>query len=163
MQRLLITTLLLLTILWPGMGFSAQVGEKAPEFFMNSLDGAKVGSSVNENPLLIIFWATWCQNCKREIPTLEKIYQEFKSKDLDVLAVNAGVNDSIERTKKFMKKYNISYPVAFDDESLVTKKFGVQGVPTIIIIDKTGVIRYQANSVPDDFGGNFEKLLNISD
>jgi peroxiredoxin len=75
------------------------------------------------------------------------------------LAINVGINDSEARAKRYAKKYKISYPVAFDEESRVTKLFNVQGTPTIIITDRRGIVRYRSGAYPDDLAEHFESLI----
>jgi peroxiredoxin len=142
----------ILILVWQNVGFTVIVGDKSPKFVLKTIDGQEVRSDKikNNKPLFLVFWATWCLACKKEIPNLKKIYAEFKGKGLEYIAINVGINDSQTRVKNFMNKYQISYPVAFDKESQVTKRFKVWGVPTIFIIDKGGVVQYRSTKVPDD-------------
>ncbi len=158
--KLLIYSLTLMTFCATA-GFASGVGDVSPEFELKTLEGIEFNSKThkNQNSMMLIFWATWCPNCKREIPTINQIHNNYKSKGMEVLAINVGVNDSISRTKKYRKKYGISYPVAFDSSSHISRKFKVQGTPTIIIVDKKGVIRYRSTNVPEDLNTHFKALM----
>ena len=132
------------------IGFPAEVGEKCPTFLLKAMDGKEIQSEriKSNNPLFLLFWSTWCPGCKDKIPELKKISSQFAPKGLQVLAVNVGINDSPEKVKRFIKKYRIDYPVAIDEGSQVTKLFRIQGIPTVVIIDKKGIIRYRAHEIP---------------
>ncbi len=157
-----ITTIALLVMLlaWPGTGFAASVGDAVPEFVLTGLDGTEYRSDsiIGEKPLMLVFWATWCPNCKKEIPDLKKIHADFKPKGLEFIAVNVGKNDSADKAKRYIKKYEIQYPAAFDNGGKITKRFKVRGIPTIIIVDKSGIVRYRSTGMPDDLEKRFDSL-----
>lgn len=156
---LIVGMILILTIC--DTGFAAEVGEKCPTFILKSMDGKEIQSAgiKSDNPLFLLFWSTWCPGCKDKIPKLKKISSQFTSKGLQVLAVNVGINDSPEKVRRFMKKYKIDYPVAIDEGSHVTKLFRIQGIPTVVIIDKEGIIRYRAHEIPKNFTVLCESLI----
>jgi peroxiredoxin len=153
----------MIVLLWicPNAVFAIGVGDRMPEFEIVQLDGTKIGSGniIGNNPIMLVFWATWCPNCKKEIPALKKIYQEFNPKGLKMLAVNVGVNDTRARTVKYKAKYKIDYPMVFDTGSRFTRSVNVQGVPTVIVVDKKGIVRYRSYVVPEDLGKNFDELM----
>ncbi len=152
-----ITALLLLLC---SLSFALDVGDKAPNFSLKTMAGETFKQTSDEkNPTMLIFWATWCPVCKEEIPEVQSIYNNFKDKGLQVLAVNVSINDSEKRTKRFIKKYKMNYPVAFDTNSKVTKEYGVMGTPTIMIIDSKGIIRYKSAQLPDDLESHYKKLM----
>jgi len=146
----------------PAAGLAVNVGEKSPGFMLKTIDGKELQSCEikGKKPLFLVFWATWCPACKKEIPKLKKIYSTFEPKGMDFLAVDVGVNDSLAKVKRYIKKYKISYPVAFDEGSQVTRLFNIQGTPTIIIVDRHGIVRYRSAAVPEDLKKHFEDLMN---
>jgi len=148
-------------LLLSGTGYSASVGSIAPEFQIKTLSGKLVDSASlkGDKPMILIFWATWCPECKKEIPSINQLYEKFKPKGMEVLALNVGINDSEAKVKKYIEKYKLSYPVAFDQGARITKKFNVQGTPTIIIVDKNGVVRYRGAHIPDDLESHYSKLM----
>lgn len=128
-----------------------------PEFELTTTDGKVISTAdlKDKKKLFLVFWATWCPGCKREIPELNKLYNKYKSQDIEFLGINVGKNDSEDRMKKFAKKYKIAYPVTFDKDSKVTGLFGIKGIPALIIADKSGTIIYNSFSLPE----NPEQLL----
>ncbi len=145
----------------PAPALSVEIGGESPSFMLKTIDNRvfRTEEMKGKKPLFLVFWATWCSNCKKEIPVLKEIYSSFEPKGMEFLAINVGVNDSLARVKRYTEKYKITYPVAFEGGNRVTKLFGVQGTPTIIIVDKQGIVRYRSASVPDDLDEHFQELI----
>jgi hypothetical protein len=78
---------------------------------------------------------------------------------MEFVAVNVGVNDSIERAQNFVATTGMTYPVYFDGPGTIAEKYRLQGVPTIIIADKHGVIRFRNFTAPDISDDNFAQLM----
>ncbi|MBI5248749.1 MAG: TlpA family protein disulfide reductase [Desulfomonile tiedjei] len=146
---------------WPGIALGAEVGDPVPGFETKSLEGKSISSDSikGKNSLFLVFWATWCENCKKEIPRLKEIYSTYVPKGMTFLAINTSVNDSLKKAKRYVEKYEIPYPVIFDSGSEITKRFAVRGTPTIIIVDKQGIIRYRSADLPGDLAEHFEALM----
>ena len=88
--------------------------------------------------VIINFWATWCAPCKKEMPSLDKLYQTDSFKNLQVFAVNME-QPNILKTKKFFSDLNIKkLEIYFDYNLNFVKEFKLRGVPTTVIINKKG-------------------------
>ena len=88
--------------------------------------------------VIINFWATWCAPCKKEMPSLDSLYQDNSFKNLQVLAVNMEQPNAI-KTKKFFSDLNIQKLEIFFDRNLnFVKEFKLRGVPTTVLINKKG-------------------------
>ena len=88
--------------------------------------------------VIINFWATWCQPCKEEMPSLDKLYSDSSFKNLQIFAVNME-NPNHAKTKKFFSDLKIKKLKIFFDENLnFVKIFKLRGVPTTILINKNG-------------------------
>ena len=102
-----------------------------------------LGNDVNLNDyagslVIINFWATWCTPCKEEMPSLDRLYQGNKLKNLIVFAVNTE-QPNTTKTKKFFTDLNIQKLEIFFDQNLsFVKEFKLRGVPTTILINKKG-------------------------
>jgi thiol-disulfide isomerase/thioredoxin len=94
--------------------------------------------------VLVNFWATWCPPCRKEMPSLERLYQQFKDQPFMVLAVNQWETD--DHVFSYMGELNVfpEFPILFDSESTISEAYGVRGLPTSVIIDQHGRIRYRA-------------------
>jgi len=88
--------------------------------------------------IILNFWATWCAPCKKEMPTLDNLYQNNNFKNLQVFAVNIEQPNTL-KTKKFFSDLNIKKLEIFFDRNLnFVKEFKLRGVPTTILINKKG-------------------------
>ncbi len=163
-QKLIITGLMLLFMLRPEQApaVALSVGDTIPDFKIKTVEGRMVdsGKIVEKKPMFLIFWATWCPNCKKELPLLKKIAADYGARGMFFLGINPGVNDSVRRVERYVKRYGVNYPIAFDHGSKVTKTFKVQGVPTIVITDRQGVIQYIDHAVPRDLEKHFNDLMH---
>lgn len=160
-MTLILKTVIVILFLLTANSYAIEVGSPAPDFNLKTLEGKDIRLSdyKGKNPVYLVFWATWCPVCEEEIPNLKAIYSRFQSKGLIMLAVNVGINDSAKKAAMYKEKHKLPYPVLFDNDSSVTKLYGVMGTPTMIILDKKGIIRYRASVVPDDLDKHFDKLM----
>lgn len=78
--------------------------------------------------------------CRHEIPNLIETYGE--AKDFRFISINPGINDSLDRTKRYRDKYKLPYPIIYDEEGISAQIFGVVGVPTAFLINKKGEVVY---------------------
>ena len=92
----------------------------------------------NENLIILNFWATWCEPCKEEMPSLDRLQVNPKLNNLKIFAINIG-QESLKKTNKFFKDLEIkNLKIYFDPPSTLAKKFLLRGVPTTILFNKNG-------------------------
>ena len=95
-------------------------------------------SNYKGNILLLNFWATWCVPCKEEMPSLDLLKSNKDLNNLKIFPINVG-QDNIKKAKKFFNDMNIkNLNLYFDENINLTKKFGLRGIPTSILINKNG-------------------------
>jgi peroxiredoxin len=131
----------------------------AADFNLKSLEGEefKLSSFRGRNPVYLVFWATWCPYCVKEIPHLKELYAKLAPKGLKILAINIGYNDPLLRVQTFQKKYDLPYPVLYDNNAMVSRQYGVIGVPFSVLIDRSGKVVYRSNGTPDNLEAFVEK------
>jgi len=101
------------------------------------------GNEINLNNylgklIIVNFWATWCAPCKKEMPSLDRLYQDNNFKNLQVFAVNMEQPNYL-KTKKFFTDLNIKkLEIFFDNNLNFVKEFKLRGVPTTVLINKKG-------------------------
>ena len=138
-------------------------GTTAPDFTLPDLNGANhTLSSYKGKVVFLNIWATWCQPCKDEMPSMEKLHQRFKDKDFVMLAVSID-KDGKKSVEPFMKEYKLTFPALLDPEGTTSKLYKTTGVPERFIIDKNGTIIHKVIG-PRDWGtdpvfGVFEKII----
>jgi len=114
--------------------------DKAPDFSLKSVDGKTVKLSDYKGKVVIIdFWATWCPPCRKGIPDLISIQNEFKDKVV-IIGISLDREKTIKDVPGFVKSYGINYPVVYGDDKVVTDYGGIQSIPTAFVIDKNGNI-----------------------
>jgi peroxiredoxin len=113
--------------------------ETAPDFVLKDLQNRKFKLSDHKGkPVLLIFGATWCPYCRDAIPQLKDIFARYGKKGL--VAVNIDIQESRDKVSRFADKYKLPYRVLLDENAEVAQNYGVQGVPTLVLIDKNGMI-----------------------
>jgi len=117
----------------------ARVGQKAPDFKLQNLDGELVSLSELDKSVLLNFWNTGCPPCVNEMPLLQQIHQERQDEGLMVLTLNAG--ESAATVRQFMQNYHLSLPVVLDTNVAVAQQYGIQFFPTTFFIDRDGIIQ----------------------
>ena len=118
----------------------ARVGQPAPNFQLQNLDGQSISlSDFKGKPVLLNFWATWCGPCVYEMPYLQEVYDEWSGQGLMLLAINGGEGSST--VKGFMQSHNLSLPVLLDNKGKVAQKYNILGIPTTFFIDEKGIIQ----------------------
>ena len=121
---------------------------KAPDFTLKDLSGTGVSLSdfSGKKGVLVIFTTTWCPHCITIIPDLKHIYSNYKDKDIQVLAVY--INETNSNVSEFKSKHNIAYKILLDSKATVASLYDVKGVPTFVLVDKNGSIRYKGYEIP---------------
>ena len=141
-------------------GWSVEVGEPMPDFTLQTFDGGKLSrATLAGKPLLLVFWNTWCPNCMRELPRINRLAEEFGPRGLKVLAVNTGINDAEGKARALWKKHDYGFPTGFDHVFEIGRAFGIRGVPTIFLVDSKGVVRYKHVQLPQNMEEHFKKLI----
>lgn len=135
-----------------------QVGNPAPDFQLARMDGAKISlADMRGKPAVIVFWSAWCTACKEEAPRINALAAQYGGKGVRVLGIN--VKDSIASAESGVKDFGIKYPVARDSDASVARAYSVRGTPTIIFLDRKGVVRYFVNELPHDYAQMLDSLL----
>jgi peroxiredoxin len=117
------------------------VGLPAPNIILPGLDGKAVDlASYRGKVVFLNIWATWCPTCREEMPSMERLYKEFKGKDFEILAVSIDAPGA-KVVVPFMKDFGLSFPALLDPQVTVKNLYGITGVPESFIIDKTGIVQ----------------------
>ena len=112
----------------------------APEFSLKTLTGEEISlSKYKGKTLLLDFWATWCGPCRESIPHLVHLYKTYQAQGLEVVGLSMDKGDP-KTVDHFVKSLDMPYPIAIAPEE-IARAYGVNGLPTIVLIDKEGKIR----------------------
>ncbi len=115
-------------------------GIPAPDFTFPGLDGKNTSlSNYKGKVVLVNIWATWCPPCVYEMPSMQKLYNEFNGKNFEILAVSIDAA-GVDAVAPFMKKHKLSFPALMDPKGTIKSMYRVTGIPESFIIDKQGVL-----------------------
>jgi len=118
---------------------------KASQFELQNMDEEKIKlSDYSGKVVMINFWATWCPPCIREMPSMERLYKKLEGEKFIVLAVNQMEDEDDVFAFTGQLETDPTFPILFDKESDVSRKYGVRGLPTTYLVDKKGYLRYRA-------------------
>jgi len=111
----------------------------ADDFTLPLLGGGNAALSSYRGKVVILnFWATWCQPCLIEMPSMETLYQRFNAQGLEILAVDIG--QSASTVQQFIRSTGYTFPVMLDSANRVSFVYGIRAIPTTYIIDREGKI-----------------------
>lgn len=108
-----------------------------PEFNGQLVDGREVSlASLHGKVVLLNFWATWCLECRTEMPAFEQLHREFSDKGLAVMAINA--RESTAAIREYAKERGLTFPLILDPSGKINSIYGVVGLPTTFLIARDG-------------------------
>lgn len=116
-----------------------------PTLSLRNLDEETIDIRQLKGKVVVVnFWATWCPPCRREMGSLERLYQATKNKNVTVLAVNIG--EDVDTVFSFLGMVEPSpeFPIVFDSDAQMMKPWNVKGLPTTYIVDRDGFVAYRA-------------------
>lgn len=140
--------------------FPVNVGSTAPDFRAKVLgqNTYKTLADYKNQVVILNVWATWCEPCKVEIPTLEKLYQEYGSKGLKLVAVSIDDYVSEDSIRKFAQHYGMTFEILHDSTHAIERQYQVTGYPETFVIGKEGTIRKKWIG-PDDWSSLGNRAL----
>lgn len=105
-------------------------------------------ASLRGRPVVLDFWATWCGPCQAESPIVNAISQRYKDRGLAVIGVNTSDEDGL--AAHFARKKGLTFPIVYDDENAIARKYNVSSLPTLVVISKAGKIVAVRHGVTSD-------------
>ena len=114
----------------------------APDFQLSARGAANPVSlsQFKGQVVMLNFWASWCGPCRQEMPILESIHRKYKPLGFTMLGVN--VEPDATAANSFLAQTPVSFPVVYDPESKVSKLYDVAGMPSTVIVDRKGMVRF---------------------
>jgi cytochrome c biogenesis protein CcmG, thiol:disulfide interchange protein DsbE len=140
-------------------GHATELGP-APDFSLTDLAGNKLRlSDYRGRVVLLDFWATWCDPCKREIPHFVEMQSRYGPQGLQVIGIS--MDDDEKLAREFQEQFKMNYPVAMGSAQLASQYGGILGLPITYLIDRQGRIatRHVGATEAAVFEGEIKKLL----
>ena len=121
------------------------VGHPAPDFSLVMLHSVSTKSALSLSnfkgkPVVLNFWATWCQPCKEELPLLENAWKQMQAQKKDIVFLGIDFQESSSDATSFLLLHSISYPAGLDTNGSIASKYGVTSLPQTIFIDRNGTV-----------------------
>ena len=113
----------------------------APDFTLKSADGRNLRLHEQRGQVVLVnFWASWCGPCKQEMPHLSRLYDRYRSSGFTLLAVN--IDDDARHGAATAAQWGLKFPVLLDAEKKVTRLYDLGAMPSTVLIDRDGKVRY---------------------
>ena len=121
---------------------AGEIGSHLPEFSVKDLRGRGILSAdLRGKVVLVDFWATWCQPCKKEMPGYQKLVDLYGSRGFAVVGFKFDTMADTESPVHFAKRIGVHYPLAVASDELKHKFGGIEGLPTTLLYDRQGILR----------------------
>lgn len=139
-------------------GKGIKQGDKAPQFAMDSMNGAGKMTIAPGKVTIVDFWATWCEPCKKSFPKLQELYVKYKSSGLEIIAIS--VDDDKKGVPGFVKANgDAKFLVVWDKDHAVANAYKPDSMPTTFILDKSGNIAHTHKGYRDGEIDEMEKEI----
>ena len=141
------------------LGFLVQEGlVESPAFSTEDAAGNPVNSTSFRGKLVVLnFWATWCPPCRLEMPAMERLYQEFRGKGLEIVAVN--FMESREQVQAFAEEQKLTYPMLLDGKAEIAEQYGVMRLPETVLIGRKGEVLAKSIGYKDWYKDDVRELV----
>ncbi len=141
---------------------AAVAADAAPDFTLKSRDGRNMKlSELRGQVVMINFWASWCGPCRQEMPLLDALFQQYEPLGFTLLGVN--VEQDVADAERMLKDAPVSFPVLFDPDNAVTKAYDVVAMPSTILVDRDGNMRFVHHGYKpgyeDDYQAQIRELI----
>ena len=130
----------------------------APDFSLHAMSGPNMRLQDQRGRVVMVnFWATWCAPCRQEMPQLNRLYQKYRSAGFVLLGVN--VDDDPSKAAEVATKLGVTFPVLLDPEKNVSKLYDLSTMPSTVIIDRDGKVRYVHRGYLNGYEDTYEKQV----
>ncbi|MBM7838259.1 peroxiredoxin [Alkalihalobacillus xiaoxiensis] len=168
-KRRTITRLSILLVIAGAIGYTfwanynsnngvVRAGDSAVNFTLQELNDERFELAQQEGKgVLINFWGTFCEPCEREMPHIENTYQEYEDK-VETIAIN--VNEAPLTVDSFVRRHQLSFPIAIDQRQEVTRAYGIGPLPATVLVDEHGQVqRYHQGELTEDMVREFYESI----
>ena len=129
------------------LGGTMRIGMSAPDFHTKDFEGNPVNLSQYEGQIIIMnFWATWNDQCLKELPEIKKLYRKLKGPGIQFIGISS--DDNIDDLKGFVRQHNIEWPQICEEmryKGMMSKLYDVNRIPIMFVLDQKGKVQYIGN------------------
>jgi thiol-disulfide isomerase/thioredoxin len=144
------------------LSLSQAQGATAPDFNLRTPEGKRVNLKelLEDGPVLLDFWATWCKPCIKAMPKLSSIHEDYGTRGLTVLGINEDGPRGQARVKPFVRSRKIPFPIALDPDGSVRSRMQVAALPTTVLVAQDGEIVLRQVGFSPDHDGQLRATLD---
>ncbi|WP_445777421.1 TlpA family protein disulfide reductase [Shewanella sp.] len=126
------------------------IGDTAPDFTLKNQQGTNLNLAEQRGEIILInFWASWCGPCRKEMPVLQKLQDKYQDLGVQVWGVN--VEQENQAGKDFLADLDLSFSIFFDQTNTLSKTYQVEAMPTTVMIDRNGKVRFVFQGYQDGY------------
>lgn len=130
----------------------------ASDFTLRSLDGPNLRLQEQRGHVVMVnFWATWCAPCRKEMPHLNRLYEKYQPAGFVLLGVN--VDEDPRKAAGVAQKLGVKFPVLLDSNKAVGKSYDLSAMPSTVIIDRNGRVRYIHRGYLDGYEDAYDQQI----
>ncbi len=156
--------LLLTGKVWAQGDAGIKVGSTAPVVSVNDLDGKPVnlGQWIGKKPVVLEFWATWCENCEALLPRFQQA-RKLTGDKMEYIGVNVTVNQSPARVKRYMEQHDVPFRVLYDDQGTSTRAYQAPATSYVVIVDAGGKVVYTGVGADQQFEPALKRAAGVAE
>jgi len=137
---------------------AGEIGSRLPDFSVTDLQGHPLSSAdLRGKVVLVDFWATWCQPCKKEMPGYQRLADRYNARGFVVIGFKFDTMRDMEDPVPFAKGIGVHYPLAVASDDVKQKFGGIEGLPTTMLYDRAGILRTKV--IGFEYTDNMERAL----
>jgi peroxiredoxin len=130
----------------------------APDFTLRSMGGPNLRLQEQRGQVVMVnFWATWCGPCRQEMPHLNRLYEKYRASGFVLLGIN--VDDDAGNAAAVAAKLGLKFPVLLDTDKKVSRQYDLATMPSTVLIDRDGKVRYVHRGYLAGFEDSYEKQI----
>ncbi len=152
---------------WLGAGAAratpaALIGQSAPDFALpaEAGDNVRLSESLGQ-PVILMFWSSHCAECAAQLARLDRLYDTYRTSGLVVLGVS--VDDDMQRAAKYARSHRMHFPMLLDQSKSVSRSYEIDRLPTTVLIDRSGVVRYMHDEYRADDPSYITQIRTLLD
>jgi len=130
----------------------------APDFALRTVEGPNLRLKEQRGQVVLVnFWATWCGPCRVEMPHLNRLYEKYRTSGFQLLGVN--IDEDPRQAAGLASKLGLRFPVLFDTDKKVSRLYDVSAMPSTVLVDRDGKVRFIHRGYRDGYEDTYEKQI----